>query len=276
MHLFSQAGGRLRYDDDARPRSCPTGAAGARSPARQRVVDAGGCLADGAAAEAADGRVPAPSRSRRRCRRRRSHLPLWLWPGAGRRLPAPLRRPAARRHRRRPRAARPAPGMRSRRARQALHDDRHRARPGQDVGRADALGDRRRAARRGRSARSGTTTFRPPYTPVAFAAARRPRPRRAARPGRVTTPCTRGTSRTARCSRTSASGSGPWYYPRPGEDMDGRRAARVPRRPRGRRRHGRLTLGKIDVQGPDARRVPRPALHQRDEHADGRARAATA
>ena len=31
--------------------------------------------------------------------------------------------------------------------------------------------------------------------------------------------CIAGTSPTARCSSTSGSGSGPWYYPQPGEDM---------------------------------------------------------
>ena len=98
----------------------------------------------------------------------------------------------------------------------------------------------------------GTTTFRPPYTPVAFAALAGREPRPPLRPGTGHGRCTIGTSPAVRCSRTSGSGSGPRYYPQPGEDMDTavlRECAAV------RTGVGILdgsTLGKIDVQGPDA------------------------
>ena len=62
-----------------------------------------------------------------------------------------------------------------RRARQALHLDRHRARPGQDV-RVNAIGVIA-AALGGRARRPeqvGTTTYRAPYTPVAVRRTRRP------------------------------------------------------------------------------------------------------
>ena len=73
------------------------------------------------------------------------------------------------------------------------------------------------------------------------------------------------------CSRTSASGSARWYYPQPGEDMEAavlRECARRPR-PVSAFMDG-STLGKIDVQGPDAADVPGPALHQHDEQPQGR------
>ncbi|TNC25753.1 2Fe-2S iron-sulfur cluster-binding protein [Amycolatopsis alkalitolerans] len=97
----------------------------------------------------------------------------------------------------------------------------------------------------------GTTTFRPPYTPVAFAALA----------GRERGPLFDPERRTALHDWHVRAGAvfedvGQWkrarYYPRPGEDMDAavlRECAAV------RRSVGILdgsTLGKIDVQGPDA------------------------
>ena len=82
--------------------------------------------------------------------------------------------------------------------------------------------------------------------------------------------CTTGTSPAARCSRTSDSGSARATTRCAGEDMDAavlRECAAV------RGGVGILdgsTLGKIDVQGPDAGRVPRHALHEHDEHPEGR------
>ena len=125
----------------------------------------------------------------------------------------------------------------------------------------------RRAARRADRRRSGTTTFRPPYTPVSFAALAGRDRGRAVRPRAGHRRCTTGTSRTARCSRTSGSGSGR------GTTRGRARTWRPPCCASARRRAavvGMLdgsTLGKIDVQGPDAGRAPRPALHQPDRAA---------
>ena len=115
------------------------------------------------------------------------------------------------------------------------------------------------------------TTFRPPYTPVAFAALAGREPRRPVRPGAGHRRCTTGTSRAARCSRTSASGSAPRYYPQPGEDMDDRGAARVRRRADRSRHPRRLDARQDRRAGSGRRRVPRPALHEHDEQPEGRA-----
>ena len=118
----------------------------------------------------------------------------------------PLRRRRARRDR-----ARPAAGARRRprvdRARQALHDDRHRHRAG-------AQRRRRRERDRRVDPGPGSRCRRRADVPPAdragqLRAARGPRPGRARSPtpsGRRRS--RRGTSRTARSSRTSASGSG--------------------------------------------------------------------
>ena len=93
------------------------------------------------------------------------------------------------------------------RARQALHHRRHgrptRARPSTStrwrsspLKRACAIED------------VGTTTFRPPYTPVTFGAIAGPNRERAVRPGPHARRSTPGTPSTARCSRTWAPGSG--------------------------------------------------------------------
>ena len=100
-------------------------------------------------------------------------------------------------------------------------------------------------------ARVGTTTFRPPYTPVTFGAMGGRDRGALFDPERVT----------AMHDRHLAAGAvfedvgqwkRPWYYPRPGEDMP----AAVARECRAvRERVGAMdasTLGKIDIQGPDA------------------------
>ncbi|HET6628426.1 MAG TPA: glycine cleavage T C-terminal barrel domain-containing protein, partial [Woeseiaceae bacterium] len=99
--------------------------------------------------------------------------------------------------------------------------------------------------------RVGTTTFRPPYTPVTFAAMGGRDRGELFDPARLT----------AIHDRHVALGSlfedvgqwkRPWYYPRAGEDMGAavaRECAAV------RERVGMMdasTLGKIDIQGPDA------------------------
>ena len=97
------------------------------------------------------------------------------------------------------------------RARQALHDDRHRPRPGQDLRR-----DRVRHRRRGPRRRHGRARARRPSGRRTRRSASRPSP--AATAASCTTrsaspPSTTGTSSTAPSSRTSASGSGPGTTP---------------------------------------------------------------
>ena len=82
----------------------------------------------------------------------------------------------------------------------------------------------------------------------------RPRPRGAVRPERHHRRCTTGTSRTARGSRTSGSGSARWYYPQPGEDMQAAVLRECARRPRRRRHHGRLHPRQDRRAGPGRRR----------------------
>ena len=66
-------------------------------------------------------------------------------------------------------------------------------------------------------ASTGTTTFRPNYTPVTLRRHCGPRSGRSVRPDPQDRHCTNGTWSTARCSRTSASGSGRGTTRRAGE-----------------------------------------------------------
>ena len=145
--------------------------------------------------------------------------------------PHAVRRPAARRDGRR------HPARHRRRAavggaRQALHDDRHRARPGQDVGH-HRLRHRRRRARRAARPTLGTTTFRPPYTPVSFAALAGRDRGRPARP-RAGHAAARLARRAGAVFEDVGQWKRPWFYPRAGRGHGGGRAARVPGGP-GRR-----------------------------------------
>ena len=95
------------------------------------------------------------------------------------------------------------------------------------------------------------TTFRPPYTPVPFAALAG-RDRGELYDPSASPPCTSGTSRTAPCSRTSASGSGRGTTRAPARTWTPPcRASAAPPAPASAIMDG-STLGKIDVQGPDA------------------------
>ncbi|MBU3067274.1 (2Fe-2S)-binding protein [Nocardia sp. NEAU-G5] len=97
----------------------------------------------------------------------------------------------------------------------------------------------------------GTTTFRPPYTPVAFAALAGRSRGRLFDPERVTAVHDWHVARGA-VFEDVGQWKRPRYYPLPGEDMD---AAVLRECTAVRRRVGILdgsTLGKIDVQGPDA------------------------
>ena len=282
VHLFSQARGRLRYDDGAR--RVRAGRA-ARRPGRRRC---GGRRvrprrvprrrpAGGPRGVDRLGFEPADEPTRRSpSEPGTSAAPLVLW-----RVPDtsgadghhPVRRPAARRdgRRHRPRRRR-RPALH--RAHQALHHHRDRARPGQDL-RRDRLGDHRRAARRSRCRtpgppRSGRRTRRWPSPPWPAATAAGCSTRSGS------PPCTTGTSPPAPCSRTSASGSARATTRSRGEDME---AAVLRECAAARTGVGILdgsTLGKIDVQGPDAGRSARPALHEPDEQPEGRHRSGTA
>ena len=196
--LWAQARGRapLRRGH----RGLRAGPRPARSPRPDGGRRCGGRGDRGPRRDRADLGRAAGGRHGRDARRRRHER------GRRRRLVDPLRRPRARRDRRRP-----APSARRRprfdRARQALHDHRHRHRAG-----PQRRGRRQRD--RGRDPRPGGRRGRCPHVPPA-----RPCPsassswRHATGARRWPTRSgsrrsSRGTWRTAPCSRTSASGSG--------------------------------------------------------------------
>lgn len=97
----------------------------------------------------------------------------------------------------------------------------------------------------------GTTTFRPNYTPVSFGVLAGAELGDAFEPVRTTPMHDWHVARGARFEDVGA-WKRPWYYPRPGEDLH----AAVRREVRAARRGVGLldasTLGKIDIQGPDA------------------------
>ncbi|MEY9838777.1 sarcosine oxidase subunit alpha [Streptacidiphilus sp. EB103A] len=97
----------------------------------------------------------------------------------------------------------------------------------------------------------GTTTFRPPYTPVSFAALAGRDRGALFDPVRVTPLHSWHTAHGAEFENVGQ-WKRPWYFPRPGESMD----AAVLRECRVARESVALmdgsTLGKINVQGPDA------------------------
>ena len=107
----------------------------------------------------------------------------------------------------------------------------------------------------------GTTTFRPPYTPVTLGAHPGPRERRARRADAAIRRCTTGTSRRGARFVNAGLWKRPHSYPRPGET-------------RGRRRQSRSaatcarnvgvvdvsTLGQDRAAGPRRRRVPQSRL----------------
>ena len=135
------------------------------------------------------------------------------------------------------------------RARQALHDDRHRRRPGQDLGVvASARSPRPSSARR-----SAPSASRPSGRHHAgqLRAARRPRPRRLADPVR-TTPIQPWHVANGAVFEDVGQWKRPRYFPREGE-IDGRGGpARVRGGADGGRRHGRHDPRQDRPQGPDA------------------------
>jgi sarcosine oxidase subunit alpha len=252
VHLFSQAQGRLRWDDGV--------AAFLPDTARQRVTVAGalagafdlaGCLAGGAAAGAAaaaragfgDGTAPAvpavvasveaPPRA------------LWLVPALARGkafvdfqndVTAADIRLAARE------------GLRS-----VEHVKRYTTTGmGTDQGKTanvNALAILSNAVGQ-RIVDTGTTTFRPPYTPVAYGAMAGA-DREHSDPVRVT-PIHEWHAAHGAVFEDVGQWKRPRFYPRGGEDMD----AAVARECRAARERvaalDASTLGKIDIRGPDA------------------------
>ena len=259
VHLFSQARGALRYDE---PLACfvPERAVQAQRSAGacRGAFGLASCLADGllAGAEAAalagfdDARATPDARCRRACRGAAARA-VGRGPGRSRRrcLAHPLRRPPARRHGRGHPPRRAAPGC---------------ARPSTSSATRRSAPEPTRAGRRS-STRSGSwpscwafpwaalgpTTFRPPYTPLPYGllAGRERGP--LYDPARVT-PMHRWHVEHGALFEDVGQWKRPWYYPRPGEDME----AAVLRECRAAREGVGVmdasTLGKIDVQGADA------------------------
>ena len=257
VHLFSQSRGKLRFDDDAgRVR-----ARASRCSRSARPVPANGsfalaaCFAEGAqagaeaaraagfsAADAAPCRRCASPRRRRCCRPGPCRATSPVARQGVRRLPE-------RRHRQGSRPGR-ARGLPVDRARQALHHHRHGHRPGQDQ-------QRQRAGDRGRQARHPDRGRRHHHLPHALHAGDLRRPGRPAR-------------------RRAVRPDPPHAEPRLGDGAGrGVRGCRQlearPLLPAARRGHARRrrsasagpcaqgvglfdasTLGKIDLQGPDA------------------------
>ena len=262
---------RLRSDAGRRafvPRHGTVGRAVRRGRRRQRTSTGRGAPRSGRRSEAPTGaRVPAGDAGHRAD-------PLWLRRAGGPADGPDLRRPATGRHRRRPAPGRGA-GMRS-----VEHVKRYTtagtgARPGQDLGRrrapaciADALG--RPTSASSARPRSGRRTRRSPSPPS---------------PGVTGARCTTRSGPPPIHDWHVAHGAvfenvgqwkRPWYYPQAGEDMD----AAVLRECRAAREGVAImdasTLGKIDVQGPDAGEFLDRIYTNMFSHAGGRARAATA
>ena len=98
----------------------------------------------------------------------------------------------------------------------------------------------------------GTTTFRPPYAPVAFAALAGRERGQLFDPVRIDRAAPLARRARARCSRTSASGSGRATTRGPGRTWRPRCCASARRSATGVGILDGSTLGKIDVQGADA------------------------
>ena len=191
------------------------------------------------------------------------------------RLGPPLRRPAARRDRRRPAPAPSAPAC----ARSSTSSaTRRSARPPTRARRRGvvALGDPRRRCSASRSAPLGPDDVPAAVRPGHLRAARRARSRRAARPGPDDARSSRGTSRTARCSRTSASGSGRGTSRAPASRWTTPSCASARRRATGVGGDGRLDARQDRRPGPGRRRSSSTASTPTVLDAQGRRRAATA
>ncbi len=256
LHLFGQAGGQLRYDpglgaflpDGCRQAVRVAGAA-------RGVGELPGCLADGAEAgrrAAQDegftaARPLPPPEASAAPEPGAPSVPLWVVPGQDNldRAFVDLQRDVTVADLARASGA----GLRS-----VEHLKRYTtAGTAHDQGKTSGVLTSGVAARLlgVDPAELGTTTFRPPYTPVAFAALAGRNRGVLHDPVRVTALHDRHLAHGARFENVGQ-WKRPWYYPRDGEDM----AAAVARECRAAREGVAMmdagTLGKIDVQGPDA------------------------
>jgi sarcosine oxidase subunit alpha len=252
VHLFSHAGGKLRFDESlaafvpAEPRSgiAVAGAAGG-------LGSLGSCLADGARAGAraaarlgfASEELRLPAAEEQRTAPPRT---LWLVPAEDETTQyVDLQRDATVADIRRAAGA----GMRS-----VEHIKRYTT-----IGTAHDQGKTSGVLATGVIAHVlgadvgdlGTTTYRPPYTPVSFAAIAGRERGRLHDPVRVTALHPWHADHGA-LFEDVGQWKRPWYFPLPGEDLD----EAVARECRAARERVAImdasTLGKIDVHGPDA------------------------
>jgi sarcosine oxidase, subunit alpha len=248
VHLFSQAGGTLRYDetlgaflpDTPPPASVAAGAANG-------VLDLAGCLHDGASAAAAalglDGPGPLPRAAPGPDRA--PPLVLWRVPGDEHAQFVDVQRDATVADIARAVGA----GMRS-----IEHVKRHTT-----IGTAHDQGRTSGVVAAGITAELlgvsvsalGTTTFRPPYTPVAFAALAG-RHRGALLDPERTTPLHDWHVARGAVFEDVGQWKRPRYYPEPGEDLDAAVLRECTAVRRGVGIMDASTLGMIDVHGPDA------------------------
>ncbi|MER5451533.1 sarcosine oxidase subunit delta family protein [Streptomyces sp. NPDC002764] len=252
-HLFSQAGGRLRYDDELGtfvPDTCRQAVEVAGSASG--VLDLAGVLAQGAAAGAraleAEGYTPETPRLPRPPAQPRATPPMRVFTVPGR-AGAPrfvdLQRDVTVDDLSRATGA----GLRS-----VEHTKRYTtAGTANDQGRTSGvLASGVVAELLGVDVSTlGTTTFRPPYTPVSFAALAG-RDRGALSDPVRTTALHEWHVGHGALFENVGQWKRPWYYPRDGEDMESAVLRECAAAREGVAFMDASTLGKIDVQGPDA------------------------
>lgn len=258
VHLFSQSGGSLRWDET------PAAFVPDRSAQAEQTVgaargtsDLAGCLAEGAAAGALAGERaghPATTATPTAAAGRRTTPPRPVWvvpapagePGTWRDHFVDLQRDATVADVWRATGA----GMRA-----VEHVKRYTTiGTGQDQGRTSgvtAIGVVAEALGAGSPGEVGTTTYRAPYLPVSFALLAG-RDRGALHDPVRTTPIHPWHVAAGAEMENVGQWKRPWYYPRPGEDIDAAvlrecRAART-----GVAVMDASTLGKIEVVGSDA------------------------
>ncbi|ALV37394.1 sarcosine oxidase subunit delta family protein [Streptomyces sp. CdTB01] len=252
-HLFSQAGGRLRFDDALGgfvPDTCRQAVEVAGSASG--VLDLAGVLAQGAAAGAraleAEGYTPETPRLPRPPAQPRPTPPMRVFTVPGREG-APrfvdLQRDVTVEDLSRATGA----GLRS-----VEHTKRYTT-----AGTANDQGKTSGVLASGVVAELlgvdvselGTTTFRPPYTPVSFAALAG-RDRGALSDPVRTTALHEWHVGHGALFENVGQWKRPWYYPRDGEDMESAVLRECAAAREGVAFMDASTLGKIDVQGPDA------------------------
>ncbi|MFJ9722413.1 sarcosine oxidase subunit delta family protein [Streptomyces sp. NPDC101209] len=252
-HLFSQAGGRLRFDDTLGsfvPDTCRQAVEVAGSASG--VLDLAGVLAQGAAAGAraleAEGYTPETPRLPRPPAQPRPTPPMRVFTVPGREG-APrfvdLQRDVTVEDLARATGA----GLRS-----VEHTKRYTtAGTANDQGKTSGvLASGVVAELLGVDASElGTTTFRPPYTPVSFAALAG-RDRGALSDPVRTTALHEWHVGHGALFENVGQWKRPWYYPRDGEDMESAVLRECAAAREGVAFMDASTLGKIDVQGPDA------------------------